>query len=357
MSLSRYLAQRSRATLLVLGLCLLANDAWTFPTAFTYQGKLSQSGNPASGGFDMQFSLYDSPTVGLGSLNGSVIAVPGVAVNAGIFTVALDFGNAFNVDLYLQIDVRPTGSPNAYTTLSPRQTITSAPYALQTIQTVNAQFLDGVPGSRYIAADTSGNVGIGVGSNANVRLLVDHGVGDVGVYSTATTVYGVFGGATTGSGVYGYSDFGLGIRGISSTGTGVRGESSGSGYGVHAKNLGSGPALNVEGDAAQDIAHGGLVKAMLHVSGAGTIISCFNPRSQAASCGYQVARDAGTGYYRITLDFVPAGRFITGVAVLGDPAICFAPSFNAKFDAGAVVVLTSCNSGLLTDANFFLSVY
>jgi hypothetical protein len=33
-------------------------------TAFTYQGRLTDAGNPANGNYDLRFQLYDAPTGG-----------------------------------------------------------------------------------------------------------------------------------------------------------------------------------------------------------------------------------------------------------------------------------------------------
>src|SRR2546426_11535457 len=63
-------------------------------TAFTYQGRLNDSGGPTSGSYDLRFTIFDAVT------NGSVAAGPlnnaPTDVSNGLFTVTLDFGaNAF----------------------------------------------------------------------------------------------------------------------------------------------------------------------------------------------------------------------------------------------------------------------
>jgi hypothetical protein len=137
---------------------ILTRNSAAQTTAFTYQGKLTDAGNPANGSYDMQFKLFDA--VSGGAQQGSTITNPTVQVSAGTFTVTLDFGtNVFTgAARYLEISVRPAGSPNPYTVLAPLQQITSSPYA---IQTINAQQLAGLPASRYVASDINGNVGIG----------------------------------------------------------------------------------------------------------------------------------------------------------------------------------------------------
>jgi hypothetical protein len=40
------------------------NTAFAQTTAFTYQGRLTDAGNPASGNYDLQFKLFDAPSGG-----------------------------------------------------------------------------------------------------------------------------------------------------------------------------------------------------------------------------------------------------------------------------------------------------
>jgi hypothetical protein len=99
-------------------------------TAFTYQGQLKDNSAAANGAFDFQFALYDAASGG--AQIGATINANDVNVSNGYFTVSLDFGaSAFTGDArFLEIRVRPGASSGAYTTLSPRQTISPAPYAL-----------------------------------------------------------------------------------------------------------------------------------------------------------------------------------------------------------------------------------
>jgi hypothetical protein len=96
-------------------------------TAFTYQGRLADGGNPATGSYDLKFTLYDG---GPGAVAGPLTnaAVP---VSNGLFTVTLDFGaGAFTGDFRaLEIGVRTNGGSD-FTTLAPRQPLTPSPYAL-----------------------------------------------------------------------------------------------------------------------------------------------------------------------------------------------------------------------------------
>src|SRR5712692_104024 len=114
-------------------------------TGFTYQGRLTDGGMAANGVYDMQFKLFDTATVGTGSLQGSPNTVTNstVQVANGIFTVQLDFGaTGFpGADRFLEIGVRVNGNVNPYTVLSPRQPITSTPYALRSLGSTSADAL------------------------------------------------------------------------------------------------------------------------------------------------------------------------------------------------------------------------
>ncbi len=99
-------------------------------TAFSYQGRLQQSSDPANGLYDFQFSLWDA--VSSGTLVGATQALPGVIVSNGLFSAQLDFGpSPFGGNAcWLEIGVRTNGSSGAYTVLNPRQAISAAPYAV-----------------------------------------------------------------------------------------------------------------------------------------------------------------------------------------------------------------------------------
>src|SRR5438093_1227988 len=99
-------------------------------TAFTYQGRLIDAGNPANGGYDLTFALF-SINSGPGQI-GFTITNQDVAVSNGLFTVSVDFGaNALVGEArWLEIGVRPGASTGAFATLVPRQPLTPSPYAL-----------------------------------------------------------------------------------------------------------------------------------------------------------------------------------------------------------------------------------
>jgi hypothetical protein len=110
-------------------------------TQFTYQGKLVDNGNPASATYDFQFKLFDLLTGG--TQQGTTVTLNSVAVTNGIFTVNLDFGAAAfpSADRFLEISVKPAGSPGGYQQLLPRQQITSTPYAIKSLNAATADAL------------------------------------------------------------------------------------------------------------------------------------------------------------------------------------------------------------------------
>src|SRR6476661_6578252 len=97
----------------VILLVLSGHIAFAQTTTFTYQGKLSDNGNPANGSYDLQFTLWDALSGGTQQPQPGPITVSRNAVNlaGGIFTVQLDFTvNAFpGPDRFLEISVRPAG--------------------------------------------------------------------------------------------------------------------------------------------------------------------------------------------------------------------------------------------------------
>ena len=87
------LARFFRLLSLMILLAMVANSARAQTSAFTYQGKLADSGNPASGQYDLQFKLFDTVSVGTGTQQGGTVTLTSVTLVAGLFTVQLDFGS------------------------------------------------------------------------------------------------------------------------------------------------------------------------------------------------------------------------------------------------------------------------
>lgn len=161
------LNQSRRRFTALIPLLLMSTTSVVFAqmSAFTYQGKLTDSGTPANGAYDMQFRLFDNPNAGQGVQQGPTITDPTVQVSVGVFTVQLDFGSAVFAGgalLYLEVSIRPAGSMGGYSGLAPRQQVTSTPYAVQSLNAMNsvnalnattatnATQLGGQPASQYV---------------------------------------------------------------------------------------------------------------------------------------------------------------------------------------------------------------
>src|SRR5206468_8279250 len=122
-------------TMPLLGALIVITLACCLParaqdTAFTYQGRLNENGQPANGNYDLRFAIHDAAT------NGNTLAGPitnaATTVSNGLFTATLDFGaNVFDGSArWLEAAVRSSGTTNPFISLAPRQLITPAPYAL-----------------------------------------------------------------------------------------------------------------------------------------------------------------------------------------------------------------------------------
>lgn len=110
-------------------------------TAFTYQGRLQESGGSVSGLYDLRFTVYASASDGT-PLAGPVTNIATI-VSEGLFTVRLNFGvGVFNGgERWLEIGVRTNGGA-AFINLAPRMEITPLPYALHA-RSVTAEGLSG----------------------------------------------------------------------------------------------------------------------------------------------------------------------------------------------------------------------
>ncbi|HEX5217962.1 MAG TPA: hypothetical protein VFZ59_00205 [Verrucomicrobiae bacterium] len=123
--------------LLFLVIAMLVSASVTAQTSsFTYQGQLKFNGTPVNGVYDFMFRLMNDPVNGTAA---PVIPInPGVIVSNGIFTTGMDFGmeNFAGGNLWLEVSVR-TNNAGLFTTLSPRQLLTSTPYAVRAFAASN----------------------------------------------------------------------------------------------------------------------------------------------------------------------------------------------------------------------------
>jgi hypothetical protein len=171
-------------------------------TAFSYQGHLTDNNAPATGKYDFLFKLYDSLTDG--QQIGLALDLNDESVNAGLFTVQLDFGDGVFTGpvRYLEIGVRPGASTAPHTFLTPRRAITPAPYALG-LRPGATIFADG--GFAIKGESISGD-GIQGSSHASYRSGV-FGVTD------ADSGFGVHGRSNNAKGYAGYFEGNVNIMG------------------------------------------------------------------------------------------------------------------------------------------------
>ena len=141
-----------------LALLAAAANLHAQSTEFTYQGRLLSGNAPANGTHDFEFVLWDS--VSGGNQLGPVVTLTAVNVNNGVFSVRIDFGDQFpGASRFLEIKVRQAGSSEPFNTLAPRQSISSAPYAIKSLNAenastsqtaINASQLGGVPSGQFV---------------------------------------------------------------------------------------------------------------------------------------------------------------------------------------------------------------
>lgn len=228
-------------------------------SAFTFQGQLKENGAPVNtttGQFE--FKLFDAD-VG-GNQVGGTVPLTNVSVNNGLFTVGLDFGAApFGGDArWLEVRVYKAGP--GWVTLTPRQRVAPAPYALFalnggggfTLPYDGAVATDGVAFGLHAQLDENGEGG--------TTLLAEHsgnectavrgsvtGSDSIAVEARATGYYGqavnAYAGGTGGTAVYasasGDNSIAVDTHASGSTSCAVNGlasHTSGTNYGVYGRS-------------------------------------------------------------------------------------------------------------------------
>lgn len=200
----RYL---SAAALLAASMAAPAMSQTSPGTGFTYQGRLELAGVPVNSTADLQFRLFDAPSGG--DQIGTTQSFTGVGIVNGAFTRSIDFGaEAFNGSArWLEVAVRSPANSGNYVILTPRQSITPAPYALKVpgIDGHSLNALDGSP-SDAVFVNNVGDVGVGTtipvarldvraGNNSYFRM--DSVNGDLHVNGGTDAVFGLYNDSTS----------------------------------------------------------------------------------------------------------------------------------------------------------------
>src|SRR5688572_7240347 len=134
----------------------LARTALAQDTIFTFNGRLTDSAALANNVYDVQFELFSAQSGGASV--SVVVSTNNLPVTNGLFTAFLDFGAApfSGASRFLEIRVRPGGTADPFTTLTPRLQITSVPYAIRAA----------------VATTVSGNAGLRIVTNATSPNLI-----------------------------------------------------------------------------------------------------------------------------------------------------------------------------------------
>jgi outer membrane lipoprotein-sorting protein len=149
--------------LLLVIILFAALDISAQTSAFTYQGRLTDASVPASGTYEMQFTLWDALT--LGTQHGPTVTNSSVSVVNGDFTVQLDFTAspfATGANRWLEIAVKKPAD-SGFTPLTPRQPLTSNPFATRASSAAssdtasNAASLGGLAANTYLQANGDGS--------------------------------------------------------------------------------------------------------------------------------------------------------------------------------------------------------
>ncbi len=177
---------------IIFGILAVPSYSASVGSTFTYQGKLQDFGQPGSGDYDFELSIFDDPGVVTPLASRTVC---GVTLEDGVFSLEVDFGAVFDGDRrWIEVGVAPAGSCDGstiFTYLDPRQEVTATPYAMFTQEALNADQLDGLE-----AADFLPSSGTAVAENLTLSgsLILDPGASlifpDGSVQTTAAAPIG-----------------------------------------------------------------------------------------------------------------------------------------------------------------------
>ncbi len=186
--------------LIALALCSTLNfqlsNAHAQGTACTYQGQLVSSGAPASGTYNLTFSLFNDTNSFVSPVAGPVTN-NGVLVVNGLFTVTIDFGSSVwnGQTNWLEIGVETNGA-NSFTTLTPAQQLTPVPYAIFAESSSN--LLGALPASQLTTvSDGFGNFFVGLSGNSTTTGPFNTANGDGALIANTSGSYNTAYGALT----------------------------------------------------------------------------------------------------------------------------------------------------------------
>ena len=286
-----------------------ATPTWSLPSpialtapvsgGISYQGRLTNaSGTPLDGTYAMRFIVYDDAVAGSalwdsGNLN--------IAVDNGLFNVKLEVAQTDFDGQALWVSIIIEGE-----TLSPRQEILPAPYALSLRPGADIVG-DSIAASDAALAGYTPATGTALYADAN---------GGPGLHSDSEESYGVWGSSDNSWGGYFTSLGGYGIR-VDTAGTAHYDHgayiTSASGYGVYAQSTGNqavrGEAGNVTGvlQPVGTVGVAGLGQARGVHGASGSGIGVFG-RSNASYGGYFYS-DSYRGVYASSPSGSYAGYF------------------------------------------------
>jgi hypothetical protein len=265
-------------------------------TAFSYQGRLCAAGAPATGNFDLKFTVFDNASGG--DLIGGPLTNFAIGVTNGLFNVPLDFGsNVFNgIPLWLEIGVRPSGSNVTCTILTPRQPLLPAPYALYAMTPAGPAGPPGPPGTNAFSPvnfipqmQVFNSSGTFVVPNGVTNIMVEVWGGGGGGGGAASNTVGPYDGGNGGAGGYGKGIFSVTSGASYSVAVGTGGAASSAGG---ASSFGSliyasggnpgGNGINSSGDGGA----GGESNGAINITGgSGDSIFDFYPIGHGGNAG------------------------------------------------------------------------
>jgi hypothetical protein len=287
-------------------------------SAFTYQGQLTDNGSPANAMYDFQFALFTSAIGGtaVDTVNADDLSVSNGLINASLDFTAVPFNGQ---GLWIEVSMRPAGS-GSYTTLSPRQALSAAPFALYAMSgnpglqgpigpqgPTGPQGPDGPTGptgpqgpAGFVTLPYSGSdsTGLAMYVQETGGVAVWGVAADLGVRGDGGSI-GVEGVSTSGVGIQGFSSSGIGIYGSSTSSHGIQAASSATG--VNASALDASAADNgiaITGHANTSDS----IMVLTNVSANGQIIKGFS--SGGATLAFQVESNGNVEAHG---SFIPNG--------------------------------------------------